>query len=181
MPSCPSSRTDAEVALAEELVLDVEELSALDGEVAAPGQAHRVAAGGAVEGLGHGRPPVDHDRLALLVGHGQAPDVERLDAVGAARVAHFGPAVGRPAVDPTEDEGGIVEVELGQPAVEGLLEDVALVAGLVGAARAGLGEVAQAPGVLSAPLQARVGEVDVRLLVDEIGVLGHPVGATPPR
>ena len=69
---------DAEVALAEQLVLDAEQLAALDGEVAAAGQAHRVAPGGPVERLGDRRPPVDHDRLAVLVGHGQPADVEAL-------------------------------------------------------------------------------------------------------
>ena len=53
---------DAEVALAEQLVLDAEQLAALDGEVPAAGQAHRVAAGGAVERLGDRRPPVDDHR-----------------------------------------------------------------------------------------------------------------------
>ena len=84
---------DAEVALAEQLVLDGEELAALGGEVPPPGQAHRVAAGGPVEGLGHRRPPVDDDRLPLLVGHRQPADVVRLDA----RWSRRGPARRSPA------------------------------------------------------------------------------------
>ena len=167
---------DAEVALAEQLVFDVEELAALHGEVATPGQSHRVAARGPVERLGHRCPPVDHDRLPLGVGHGQPPEVERLHALGAARVADLGAALLGQPVDAAEDEHGVVEVELGEAAVEGLLEHVALVAVLVGAAPARLGEVPEPPGVLAAALEAGVREVDVRLLVDEIGVLGHPVG-----
>ena len=77
---------DAEVALAEQLVLEPEQLAALDGEVAAAGEAHRLTAGRPVERLGDRRPPVDHDRLAVLVGDGEAADVEALDA----RPATFG-------------------------------------------------------------------------------------------
>ena len=73
---------ETEVALAEEFVLDAEERAALDDEVATPGEAHRVAAGGAVERLRDRRPPVDHDGLAVLVGDREAPDVEVLQRVG---------------------------------------------------------------------------------------------------
>ena len=72
---------DAEVAAAEQLVLDAEQRAALDGEVAAADEAHRLAPGGPVERLGDRRPPVDDDRLGLLVGDGQAPDVEALGGV----------------------------------------------------------------------------------------------------
>ena len=57
--------TDAEVALAEEFVLEAEQLPALDGEVAAPDETHRLATGGPVERLGDGRPPVDDDRFGV--------------------------------------------------------------------------------------------------------------------
>ena len=52
------------MALAEQLVLDPEQLLALDREVAPASQSHRVATGRPVEGLGDRRPPVDHDRFA---------------------------------------------------------------------------------------------------------------------
>ena len=51
-----------------DIVLEAEHLAALHGEVAAAGEAHRVATRGPVERLGDRRPPVDHDRLAVLVG-----------------------------------------------------------------------------------------------------------------
>ncbi len=54
---------DAEMALAEQFVLDPEQMLSLDREVASPGQAHRVATGRSVEGLGDRGAPVDHDRF----------------------------------------------------------------------------------------------------------------------
>ncbi len=47
-----------------------------------PRQTHRLAPGRAVERLGNRSTPVDHHRLAVLVGHGQAADVERFGLVG---------------------------------------------------------------------------------------------------
>ena len=90
-PSCRLVRheavvvADAEVAAAEQLVLDAEDGAALDGEVAAAHEAHRLAAGGPVERLGDRRPPVDDDRLGLLVGDGEAADVEALGGRRASR------------------------------------------------------------------------------------------------
>ena len=74
--------TESEVTLAEELVFDAEQISTLDDEVAAAGEPHRVTSGGPVERLGHRRSPVDDNRLAVLVGDGETPDVERLELVG---------------------------------------------------------------------------------------------------
>ena len=86
--------------LAEELVLDAEQLAAPGGEVAAADEAHGLAAGGPVERLGHRGPPVDHDRLLLVVRHRQAADVEGLAALVLV------------AVDATEQQRGVAEVEL---------------------------------------------------------------------
>ena len=113
-------------------------VAALHGEVAAAGEAHRVAAGGPVERLGDRGPPVDDDRLAVLVGHGQAADVEALDGLGTLGVA----------VDATEHERGVAEVELGEPVDHGLVEHVALVARLERAAEGALVQVAHLPGVV---------------------------------
>ena len=107
---------DAEVALAEQLVLDAEDGAALDGEVAPAEQAHRLAAGGAVERLGDRRPPVDDDRFGVLVGDRQAADVEALRAAGLLGAA----------VDPPEHQCGVAEVELVETLDEGLVEGVAL-------------------------------------------------------
>ena len=153
---------DAEVALAEQLVLDAEQLAALHGEVAAPDQAHRLAAGGPVERLGDRGPPVDHDRVAVLVGHREPADVEALDRIRAPSAL---------AVDAAEDERGVAEIELGQPVDERFVEDVALVAGLEGAADAdaGLGQATELPRVGPAAFQAVVRVIDVRLLVARSG------------
>jgi hypothetical protein len=127
---------EAEVPLAEQLVLDTEEFLALDGEVAPPQQTHGVATGGPVEGLGDRCPPVDDDRLAVLVGDGETADVEALDGVG--RLGG--------AVDATEDQRGVAQVEVGEPLEECLVERVALEAGLERSAEIGLVQVPQAPG-----------------------------------
>ncbi len=73
---------EAEMALAEQFVLEAEQLAALDHEVPPAQQPHRAAAGGAVERLGDRRPPVDDHRLAVLVGDGETADVEALDGTG---------------------------------------------------------------------------------------------------
>ena len=133
---------DAEVPLAEQLVLDAEQLAALDREVAATDEAHRLAAGGAVERFGDRRPPVDDDRLGVLIGHREAADVEALAAVGT--VVPFGR--GGEAVDAAEHERGVAEVEVVQALDQGLVERVALESRLHGATEVGLVEVTEAPG-----------------------------------
>ncbi len=155
---------DPEVPLAEQLVFDAEQLLALDGEMPAPGDAHRIATGGAVERFGDGCPPVDHDGLAVFVGHRQPADVEALEPVGRLRVP----------VDPPEDQRGIAEVEVGQPLHQRLVERVALEAGLERAAEIGLGHVAHTPRRRTTGVQAVVRVIDVCLLCGKIRVLlGH--------
>ena len=75
------------------------------------------------------------------------------------------------AVDPPEDEGGVAEVEVGQPLDQGLVERVALEAGLERAAEVGLVEVTEPPRRRPGAFEALVGVIDVRLLVGEFGVL----------
>ena len=162
----------AEVAAAEQLVLDPEQRAAFDGEVAAPGEAHRVAPGRPVERLGDRRPPVDHDRLGVLVGDRQAADVEALEARQRRRRRSVG-VVDVP-VDATEDERRLAEIEIGEPFEHGFVEGVALESGLERAAEIGLVEVTQTPRGRATLLEAVVGVVDVGLLVGEIRmVLSH--------
>ena len=153
--------TDTEVAVAEQLVFQPQQRSALHGEVAAAGEAHRLAAGGPVERLGDGCPPVDDDWLALLVGDRQPADVERLEAVGG--LGH--------AVDAAEHERGVAEVELGQPVDHGFVEHIALVAGLKRPAEGALVEVAHPPSRIAADLETPVGVLDEVLFGGKIGVL----------
>ena len=106
-----------------------EQVAALDREVAAAGEAHRVAARGAVERLGDRCPPVDHDRLGVLVGDGQAPDVEALQPPSAApRLILDVP------VDAAEHQRRLAEIEVGESLEHGLVEGVALESGLERAA-----------------------------------------------
>ena len=148
----------------------------LDREVAAAGEAHRVAACGAVERLGDRRPPVDHDRLGVLVGDRQAADVEPLQ-LAVTFVAAVGCAVAVAldmAVDAAEDQRRLAEIEVGESLDHGFVERVALESGLERAAEIGLVEVTQTPSRLAALLEAVVCVVDVGLLVGEIRmVLGH--------
>ncbi len=161
----------AEVALTEQLVLDAEQLAAVDGEVPAPGEAHRIAAGGAVERLGHRGPPVHHHRVTVLIGHRQATDVEALPARRrTARVRRGVGSLGM-AVDPAEHQGGIAQVEVGEPVDHGLVEHVTLVARLERAPEGALVQVAHLPRVDAAALEALISEVDASLLVFEIRML----------
>ena len=151
--------------LAEELVLDGEQLAAAGGEVAAAHEAHRLAAGGPVEGLGDRRPPVDDERLAVLVGHGQPADVVAVAALAAG------------AVDAAEHQAGVAELERGQPLGDVALDHLPLPAGLLGAALADLDHRAQPGGLLARSLEAAVRVVDVGLLGGQVGVgRHHPPG-----
>ena len=157
----PAVIAHADVALAEQLVLEREQLAALHHEVAPAHEAHRLATGRAVEGFGHRRAPVHHHRLAVAVGQSEAADVERL---------HRG--VLGDAVDATEDESGIAQLQLLEALDQFLVNCVALEARLERSPRAGLGEFAHPQRVLAALLEARVGPVDVGLLGVVIRMLG---------
>ena len=152
---------DTEVAGAEQLVFQTQQCAPLHREVAAPGEAHRLAAGGPVERLGDGSTPVDDDRLALLVGDRQATDVERLQPVG--RLGH--------AVDAPEHQGGVAEIQLCQPVDDGFVEDVALVSRLEGAAEGALVKVSHPPRRITAYLEAPVRVLDEFLFGGKIWVL----------
>jgi hypothetical protein len=155
---------DTQVVRAEEFVFDPEQSRPLDGEVTSPDEAHRAATGGPVERLRHRRPPVDHHGLAILVGHGEAADVEALD-----RIRRLGRAIDAP-----EHQRRAAEVEIGQALQEGLVEGVALETSLERAAEVGFGHVAHAPRRLATRVETLVRVIDVGLFVREIRVLlGH--------
>ena len=142
----------------EHLVLDAEQRAASDREVTPAGEAHRSVSRRPVERLGDRRSPVDDDRFLSLVGDRQAADVEGL---------------ARRTVDAAEDQGGIADLEVSQPTPDGLLDHVALVAGLMGAAAADFGEAPQTLGLRLGPIKAVVRTLDVGLLFGELGVLRH--------
>ena len=152
---------DEGLGVAEDLVLDAQQGPAPDREVPAAGEAHRVATGGPVEGLGHGRPPVDDHRVLVLVGHGDATDVEIVTAVLLV------------TVDPPEDERGVSQVEAPQAVGDAVVHDLPLPAGLLGATPSDLDGVRQPGGRRAAGLEALVGALDVGLFGVEVGVIGH--------
>ena len=168
-------RADAEVTLAEQLVLDAEKIPAVHVEVATAHQTERLATGRAVERLGDRRPPVHHHGVGELVGHRETADVEALRRLGR-RLA---------AVDAAEHEGGIAEIELGETVEDRLVEHVALVAGLERATERAFVKTAHLPRVGLALLEAAIGEVDELLLSGEIRVVlchvetGHVPGRGP--
>ena len=71
----------------EHLVPVVADPAAGPAVAAAAGQPHRVGVGRAEERLGRGRAPVDQQPAPGAVGEAEAPDVDRLAAVGADHVA----------------------------------------------------------------------------------------------
>jgi hypothetical protein len=148
----------------EQLVVDPQQGAPPRGEVASSTEAHRITTRGPVERLGDRSPPVDDHGFALLVGHGDATDVERLA---------LGTFVGGLGVDPPEHQRLVTHVELGQPLVDLILDDVPLVAVLERPTRAAVVLVPHGRDRGAGPLEAVVGVVDRPLLVDQVGVLGQ--------
>ena len=158
------------MTIAEEFIFDTEQVATLHCEMAATGEAHRLAPSGAIERLGHGCTPIDYDGLAVVVGHCETADVEALgwawlisSAVTFERFAM--------AIDPAEHQRRIAQIELREPIDECFIEHIALVARLYGAPEGALVDIAQFPGVGAARFEAPVGVIDVGLFVCEIGVL----------
>ena len=147
--------------LAEQLVLDAEQLPAPGGEVAATHQSHRRPPGGSVEGLGHRRPPVDHEGLLALVGDRHTADVEGVAPVGAG------------LVDAPEHQAGIAQVQVVETVGDVALDDLPLPAGLLGATLPNLDHRPQLGSRLPSTLQAVVGTIDVRLFGGQVGVGGQ--------
>ena len=66
----------------EKLVVDPHDLPTFHADVAASHHSPAVGAGRPVEGLGHRRPPVDHQWLARLVGDAEPADVQPVPSFG---------------------------------------------------------------------------------------------------
>ena len=84
----------------EDFVVERGQLALPPTEVASPHDAHGVLRQGSVERLRRGRPPVDDERVAVLVGNGQAAHVEA-GAIG--------------EVEATDEQTVLCDVERGQP------------------------------------------------------------------
>ena len=124
----------------------------------ASGQAHRIAAGGPVEGLSRGGPPVDGHRLLVVVPHRHPAHIEPVAA------PLFSP------VKAAEHQRGVTDVESAEASANRIPDDLALIAGLMGAARSHLHHVLQRQRPLPGCFQGLVGPIDVSLLRDVVGV-----------
>jgi len=129
--------------------------------VAPPVEAHGLTTGGPVEGLGHRGPPVDDQRVVVLVGHGDATDVVSL------------PADGLRAVDATEDQRGVPDRQLRETAHDAVVDDLPLETGLVRAPPPDLDHAGQARRGTAARLEGLVGLVEVCLLGFQVGIAAH--------
>src|SRR5215467_8788679 len=101
----------------EDLVLERRQLPAAEPEPAPHDQAHRIARAGSVERPGYRRPPVDHDRMTLLVMDVPAPDMEGLASPGGYRDVFpcFTGLAGWPGpprliVEPAEEQRGVGQI-----------------------------------------------------------------------
>ena len=126
--------------------------------MSAAGEAHGLGTGGPVEGLGDGRPPVDHDGFLFFVGHAGAPDV--IGVVAGVFVC----------VEPAEHQRAVAELELHQAVGDVALDHLAFPASLLGAALADLDHRAQLFGALTRRIEALVRVVDVGLLSCQFGM-----------
>ena len=157
---------DAEVALAEEFVFDGGQPAAVDHEVPAAHQPHRLATRRAIKRLGDRRAPVDDQLVVVAVVHRETPDVEGLRL--AARVGSL--------VDAPEHQRAVADVDVVEHLHQLLVEIVALDPLLGGAAHLADRHLAHAQGLLAHGDEALVGAVDVRLFGGDIGVVEHVLG-----
>ena len=145
------------IEVAEELVVDVEELSTASGEVASSLESERVGAGCPVEGFGGACSPVDDHRVLRSIPYAHASDVERV-------------AVSVVVVDASEHQRCVADVELGEPVDDVLRERLSLEARLVGAAGTDLEVLRKLARQLARLFDARMGVVEVLLFGCKIGV-----------
>ena len=188
IPVEPLVVADAEMSVAEQLVLDAEDRTTLDGEVTTTHQAHRLAARRPVERLGHRRPPVDDDGLGVLVGDRQATDVKALRGAvglgGAQGCLGLGGAQGCLGLGGAQDGGCSARRSIrpntsaASPRSSSLSRLIRASSnafrsksGLHRAAEVGLVEISQAPRRRFRGFQAVIGEIDIRLLVIQFWVL----------
>ena len=133
----------------------------LDGKVSATRKTHWLATGCSVKRFGYWGAPVDNNGLARNIGNSQTADMKAFDLV---RVVHL-------SIDSPENKCRITQIQMSEALQQLFIEQVALVTCLESAARAGLIEIANAPGVGFTLFEARVGMVDMGLFGSEVGVV----------
>ena len=124
-------------------------------------EAHSFATRCSIERFGNRCTPVHHHGFTLLIGNCQTPDVKAFNFIWG-----FGKAI-----DSTKHQRGIAQIQCGQALQQLLVESIALVAGLKGAARACLVQFTNMPGVLAALIQAGISMVYVGLLGGKVRVV----------
>ena len=142
----------------EDFVLEPDELAVPPSEVASAHDAHGVVGQGAVERLGRRRAPVDDERVAVLVGDGDATHVEAA-------------AVGE--VEATDEQAVLGDVERSQP-VAGVRDGaVALEQRLRTPALGEPGRAGHALGRAPHGQDSVVGSIEVRALEPQLVVTQH--------
>ena len=159
------NRARPAIRVDEVLVLEPEHGPAPHREVATAGQTLRIEARRTVEGLRHGGTPVDHQGLVIGARDGEPADVEGLAQQrglrGVGVVTRFGEAV-----DASEVQGLVADVELLQAGQAGAHHDVALGARLERATPAEVEHALQHLARLAPhELQPVVGTVEELLLI----------------
>ena len=101
-----------------QVVLGADDGGALAAQHPAAQHAHRVDRGGAVEGGGRGRAPVDDERLVVVVAHPEPADVAHLALVGGRLLVA--------EVEPAEDQALVLLVDHRAAPGGGVDEGVAL-------------------------------------------------------
>ena len=149
------------MARAKQFVFNAQQLLPLDGKVSAARKAHWLPTGCSVKRFGYRGAPVDNNGLSRNIGNSQTADMKAFDLI---RVVHL-------SIDSSEDECCIAQIKMGEALQQLFVEQVALVTCLESAARAGLIEIANAPGIGFALFEARVGMVDMGLFGSEVGVV----------
>ena len=149
------------MARAKQFVFNAQQLLPLDGKVSAARKAHWLATSCSVKRFGYRGAPVDNNGLSRNIGNSQTADMKAFDLI---RVVHL-------SIDSPKDECRIAQIKMGEALQQLFVEQVALVTCLESAARAGLIEIANAPGVGLALFEARVGMVDMGLFGSEVGVV----------
>ena len=147
----PVSDVEADGGLvAEEFVLDAQQRAAPGREVPSALQAERLPAGGTVEGLGHRRPPVHHDRVVVGIPQADAPDVETLRSRG--------------RIDSPEHQRPVADVEPCESGQGCLEHGLTFEPGLGGAAPARAEHRCRHGGPLTGRVEAGVRYVEISLL-----------------
>ncbi len=147
----------------EVLVLHPQHLAHADRHVAPSRQTQRLHPGGAVEGLGDRRAPVDHEGVEFGVGDRQASDVVGVaGSVGLVEV-----------VDATEEEGLVADGQLVE-SVQGRAHDHVALHQVTGAAHVGHGgRIAQGAGLGAHVVQGVERSVEELLLLGNLALVCH--------